>query len=363
MVVNYKQLCTAIANDDDRTFNSLIQNSPDLASHWKPLCDAAFFGKPKLVQALLRAGADPNQRAGTASRHTPLTRITQHHKTIPRHQGHLQCLQILLESGADPSLVGGPWSWLPIVYATMGPNLEFVERLRHFTRLDLFIAAALNETAQIKKMLSRESASTLDTQKYSALHYLGISGMWRSVGPDQTIDCARVLLEAGAFVDEKYDIPDGAQVFKPTPLWFAVAHSENNSLAEFLLKNGADPNSPVFAATFRGDLKVLELLHSYGANWNQEYAKNTPIMELFRYRRTKVVPWLLSHGASATHTDAKQRTLLHLAAIYGAKMEILQTLVEHGVDASAPDVDGVVPLTYAKQHSRKEVTQFLERLS
>ena len=363
MVVNYKQLCAAIANEDERTFNSLIQSSPDLVLHWKPLCDAAFFGKPKLVEALLSAGADPNKRAGTASRHTPLTRITQHHKTIPRHHGHLQCLQILLDSGADPSLVGGPWSWLPIVYATVGPNLEFVERLRHFTSMDLFIAAALNENVQMRELLRHESASALDACKYSALHYLGISGMWRSVGSDQTIDCARVLLDAGAFVDEKYDIPDGYQVFGATPLWFTVAHSENNSLAEFLLKNGADPNVPVFAATFRGDLRVLELLHHYGANWNQEYAGNTPIMELFRYRRTKVVPWLLAHGARATDTDTKQRTLFHLAAIYGAKMEILQTLVDHGVDASAPDIDGVVPLTYAKQHSRKDVIHFLERLN
>ena len=142
-----------------------------------------------------------------------------------------------------------------------------------------------------------------------------------------------------------------------------LAQSENDVLAEFLLANGADPSAPVFAATYRGEIAILELLHRYGANWNQTFEENTPIMELFRYRRTKVVPWLLAHEARATDTDIKRRSLMHLAAIYGAKLPILQALVTHGVDVSAPDADGVTPLEYAHQHSRKEMVQFLECLS
>ena len=121
MAGGYKHLCTAIAHSDDRTFQSLIHSSAELVSHWKPLCDAAFLGKPKYVEALLQAGADPNQRAGTASRHTPLTRITQYHKTIPRHSGHLRCVQILLAYDADPRRVGGLFSWAPY------PTLAWVQ--------------------------------------------------------------------------------------------------------------------------------------------------------------------------------------------------------------------------------------------
>ena len=363
MAVGYKHLCTAIAQNDDETFQSLVHSSPELVSHWKPLCDAAFLGKPQYVEALLQAGANPNQRAGTASRHTPLTRITQYHKTIPRHSGHLRCLQILLAHDADPLRVGGPFSWAPIVYATVGPNVDFIELLRPYAKSDLFTASALHDLVQIKCLLNRQPAITVDSQRYSPLHYLSISGVWRQKGTDRTLDCARVLLNAGACVDVVYDFPEGTEIFDATPLWFAVAQSENDVLTEFLLASGADPNVPVFAATYRGEIAVLELLHRYGANWNQTFEGNTPIMELFRYRRTKVVPWLLAHGARATDTDKKQRSLMHLAAIYGAKVSILNALVSHGVDVSAPDAEGVTPFEYAQQHSRKEVVRFLECLS
>ena len=361
MAADYKSLCSAIASNDDKTVRSLIRRKHELVSHWKPLCDAAFLGQPQYVEALLRAGADPNQRAGTASRHTPLTRITQYHKTIPRHEGHLRCVELLLKHGADPLQVGGPLSWQPIIYATVGPNLDFIQQLRSYNSNDLFTASALHDLAQINDQLTHQSATSTDSQGYSPLHYVSVSGMWRVMNPNQSLDCARILLDAGSLVDVVYGIPEGAEVFSATPLWFAVAHSENDALAEFLLGNGADPNVAVFAATYRGDLKILELLHKYGADWNQKFAGETPIMELFRYRRTRVVPWLLAHGARATDTDKKQRTLIHLAAIYGAREPILSALVAHGVDVSTRDAEGVLPLEYAREHSRKDVVKFLER--
>lgn len=364
MAGDYRELCTAIANSDDRTVRSLIRRQPELVSHWKPLCDAAFLGKPNYVEALLEAGANPNQRAGTATRHTPLTRITQHHKTIPRHDGHVLCLQILLAYNADPLRVGGPCSWHPIIYATVGPNIEFIEQLRPYSANDLFTASALNDVDQIRSQLTHQSATTLDSQGYSPLHYVSVSGMWRLAGADdQAIACARFLLNAGVAVDVVYNIPDGSEVFSATPLWFAITHSENNTLVEYLLSKGADPNVAVFAATYRGDMGILELLDTCGVNWNQRFDGNTPIMELFRYRRTKLVPWLLAHGARATDTDQKQRTLMHLAAIYGSRLPILHELVAHGVDVFSPDAEGVTPLEYARRHSRQEVVQFLEGCS
>lgn len=363
MAEDYRQLCTAIANNDDRAFQSLIRGLPELVTHWKPLCDAAFLGKPHYIEALLDAGADPNQRAGTASRHTPLTRITQHHKTIPRHEGHVRCLQILLECNADPLRVGGPFSWPPIIYASVGPNIDFIDQLRPYSANDLFTASALNDVDQVRNQLTHQSATSLDLQRYSPLHYVSVSGMWHLAGADQAIACANILLQAGVSVDVVYEIPDGTEIFPATPLWFAVAHSENDMLVQYLLSMGADANVPVFAATYRGDLKILECLHKYGANWNQTFDGNTPIMELFRYRRTKVVPWLLAHGARATDTDEKQRTLMHLAAIYGSRLPILRELVAHGADVFSQDAEGVTPLEYAQKHSRREVVQFLEGFS
>ena len=60
-----------------------------------------------MARVLLAAGADPNVKSGTGSRHTPLTRLTQHHTTIPKHDGHAETLETLLAAGADPNLCAG----------------------------------------------------------------------------------------------------------------------------------------------------------------------------------------------------------------------------------------------------------------
>ena len=77
-----------------------------------------------MVRALIAAGADPNVISGTGARHTPLTRLTEHHATIPRHDGHREALVALLEGGANPNLRAGPHHFEPLAYAAMAPAPE-----------------------------------------------------------------------------------------------------------------------------------------------------------------------------------------------------------------------------------------------
>ena len=126
---DYKVLCAAIARQDLSDLKRQIRLFPDACRHWKPIVDACFSGQPKLVAVLLDAGADPNVVSGVSSRHTPLTRVCQHHATIPKHSGHRAVLELLLRRGADPNLSAGPHNFLPIVYAAMAPSGEFVETL------------------------------------------------------------------------------------------------------------------------------------------------------------------------------------------------------------------------------------------
>ena len=81
-----------------------------------------------MVQVLLDAGADPDIVSGTGSRHTPLTRVTQYHKTIARHEGHLKTIETLLGAGADPNLAAGPHDFEPLAYAAVAPAA--VRRMR-----------------------------------------------------------------------------------------------------------------------------------------------------------------------------------------------------------------------------------------
>ena len=140
----YKVLCDAVATGDSRALSVAIDREPEAARHWKPIVDAAFKGRADMVRVLLAAGADPDVVSGTASRHTPLTRVTQHHATIPRHSGHVEVVTALLEAGADPNLRGGPLDVEPLAYAAMTPKQEFVDALRDAgTSVGAHLAAVL----------------------------------------------------------------------------------------------------------------------------------------------------------------------------------------------------------------------------
>ena len=334
-----------------------------MPSHWKPLCDAAFHGRPECVELLLRAGADPNQVAGTGSKHTPLTRIAQYHKTIPRHEGHLEAMELLLAHGARPDFPAGPLGVAPLVYAAVGPTLSFIQLLReHRAGNTVFEQAALNDIEKLEQTLdSRSSASDVDSCGRTALHFVGLSGMWRKNGSKDSIACAAALLDRGVEIDPVEEIPDGAEVFQATPLWYAVAHAENIDLIEFLLQRGASPDPAAFAATYLGDLKIVELLHSYGADWNQTFNGCTPIMDLLSFRRPKLVPWLLEHGASLDISNADGRTALHLAAQRGIKIEYIEALLKYGARLDATDNAGRTPLDLAHLNGKRKAGEFLER--
>ena len=121
MTRGYKTLCNAIAAGDLTALETAIERHPDAVSHWKPVVDAAHAGRADMVRALITAGADPNVISGTGARHTPLTRLTEHHATIPRHDGHREALVALLEGGANPNLRAGPHHVEPLAYAS-GPT-------------------------------------------------------------------------------------------------------------------------------------------------------------------------------------------------------------------------------------------------
>ncbi|MCY3885635.1 MAG: ankyrin repeat domain-containing protein [Gammaproteobacteria bacterium] len=364
MRIQYKKICTAIATGNLTEVRAELRTNPAVAGHWKPLCDAAFYGNSACIELLVDAGADPNQVAGTASRHTPLTRIAQYHKTIPKHEGHSRSLSLLLDRGAKPNISAGPMNLTPLAYATVGPLLPLVDVLRpHRDPSDIFSAAALYDKSSLDHFVSKNpSSSREDHSGRSPLHYVGLSGMWREEGAAASLECARLLLSNGYEVDSVEVIPDEGEMFEATPLWYAVAHSQNLELIRLLLKKGASPNPATFAATYLGDLEIVELLHQHKADWNLEFAGRTPIQDLLIFRRTKLVPWLLDHGASVAHRDPAGKTALHIAAERGCKPELLQNILDHGGELRAMDNDGRTPLDLAREKRKSQAVKFLQNL-
>ena len=365
MRVQYKEICSAISAGKVSSVRKELQANPRVVEHWKPLCDAAFYGSSECIDILLDAGADPNRKAATASRHTPLTRITQFHKTIPKHEGHSESLSLLLNRGADPNISAGPLSLVPLAYATVGPLPALVDILRGYSDdNDIFIAASLHDRTMLERILKQQSLNVqVDGSNRTPLHYIGLSGMWREVGSSLSLECTRLLLDHGYEVDAVQEIADEGEIFEATPLWYAVAHSQNVELIKFLLEKGANPNPATFAATFLGGMQIVQLLHEYGADWNLKFAGRTPIQDLLIYRRTKLVPWLIDNGARVDQQDQEGRTALHIAAMNGCKSDLIQKILDGGGNLDVEDNDGNTPLDLARKRKKSEAADFLETVN
>ena len=358
--VDYRPLCRAIAGGSLPALRAAIGDAPAAARHWKPIVDAAFAGRADLVEALLGAGADPNVVSGTGSRHTPLTRLTQHHATIAKHDGHLTALDALLAGGADANLAAGPHRFEPIAYAAMGAAQGMVDRLRA-TRIGTHLAAVLLDRRRLRRALgSSQRANEVDPRGRTPLHYVAASGLWRSRGEESAIACAAALLDAGAHIDgaETIDEGDGA-VFAATALWRALSWQRNYALAEYLLERGASPAPAVFAATYQGVDAGCDLLDRYGADWEQRFKGRTPLMDLMYFKRPAGSRWLLARGVDVNAADEDGRTALHFAAQRGVGADTVQRLLDAGADPRCQDAAGRTPRDYAVAQKRAKLTALL----
>jgi ankyrin repeat protein len=362
----YEDISKAIRAGQDGRAIALINRDPEGARHWKTIMDAAYVGAPKVVRALLAAGADPDAVSGTGHRHTPLIRCLHSQSTFRRTPGHTEVLSALLEGGADPNLPGGMHRFPPLAEACVGGYAKDIELLLNAgAAKTLHVTAMLCDAAGLKRRLKKVDPDTLDHAGRTPLHYLALSGLWRNSEKfaKASLACAEALLDAGAAVD-RIDQHIGAEGdFRPTALWRAAGWQRHHALARLLLEAGAEPSNAVFAVTFEGDHEMLQMLLDYGADLEITVHGRTPLIDLLYYKRPDNVPWLLEHGANVGATDAAGRNALHYAAMQGVRAQIAQCLIDHGADRDAIDKHAKTPLDYAKEKARAKLIPLLQARS
>lgn len=198
---------------------------------------------PKVIEALIKHGADPN--AISAWKQSPLLNAAM--------EKHVQCAKALLESGAEVNLSGNPRAITPLMAAQM-PGFRGVwghdvkERVR-MTRLLLKHKADPN-----LKMISGQTALFIAV------------GLAHSAMP--CVRCAKLLLQAGAD-------PNVVDKVGDTPLLWALMPNHRTSLmaVKVLVKGGANVNlaspktgeTPLMAAAARGDERIVRYLLRVGA--------------------------------------------------------------------------------------------------
>ena len=185
---------------------------------------------------MVEHGADVNVKSGTGSKHTPLTRLCQYHTTIPKHDGHKETLDRLLEVGADPTVAAGPLGLTPLCYAAMGPLEDLVASLIGEVRpLDVFSAALLYDLRRLKQHVKKKGLATVDQEQRTPLHYVALSGMFKVNGSAKAIECVDYILDQGIGVNAMATIAEGNGVFNANALWYGISWQSNIELTRALV--------------------------------------------------------------------------------------------------------------------------------
>lgn len=173
-----------------------------------------------------------------------------------------------------------------------------------------------------------------------------------------SVPMVKLLLENGANVNAK-----GEEFFYP--LHESIGNSYD--MVKLLLENGANVNlrdrakgnTPIFLASTKGNIDIIELLLSYGSNVN-DWNKNgeTPIMRLYS-NSVKTLDYLISKGVNLNMADNKGNTFFHrfiesvieasnqrpgsISRNFAEKLlKIYNILIEAEADINIPNHRGVV---------------------
>jgi uncharacterized protein len=331
----------------------------------RPLMLAARSGNVDAVRALLEHGADPN--ASESDRGT--TALMQ-----AADQGHADVVSVLIEHGADVAARSAP-VFRDGRTAALGKSndprtavrRQVIAVLCDEPSPDLSTLRDLISESSEDEVLADLAPSSVDLGtedicsrlQRGALGFVNVGGR-RNRGervPDGgeltplvyaartgSIDAARVLLEAGADVNQVTRYGWSSLL--------AATQNRNYQMGKFLIEHGADVNiankggwTPLYLATDNrnleggdyptrapdmDDLEFIELLLDAGADPNARMIESTETRTVFTNQ------WLDEEGATA-----------FLRASQSGDLELMRLLLDYGADPHINTALGVTPLAVA----------------
>lgn len=148
-----------------------------------------------------------------------------------------------------------------------------------------------------------------------------------------------VLLDMGLDLDEPA-FTEGA--WRATPLWHAVSRGRNPDLVQYLLNQGADPQFCLYAAAWRSDLALIDILVRAGAPVDETTAEDgaTPFLWAVATSHFESARRLLDYGADPDHAGRDGLTALHLMIRKSSPPEAMEMAAEYGARGDIPDPEG-----------------------
>ena len=316
------------------------------ALHW-----AAYRDAMDLADLLIRAGANVNTANDLGV--TPLT--------LACVNASAGMVDKLLTAGADPNTALPTGETALMTCARTGnqtavkallarrANVNARDRTRGQTAL--MWAAAARQTGVVEVLLELGADVNSRSEVTTGLVYTGMRYITSPppvssgtvveinqggftpllfVAQQGDVATAKVLMAAGANANDTAPVGTSALVL--------AVHSDNESVATYLLDQGADPNASgagytaLHAAVLRGNLQLVKTLLARGANPDARLEKGTPVKKYSQ-----------DYALSAAWVGA---TPLWLAARFG-EASIARELAAAGADPQAALKDGTTPVLAA----------------
>ena len=318
---------------------------PNAVESWRgqtALMWASAQQQPAMVKLLLDAGADPNAQSWRTEFERGVT-AEPRIKELPdgaltpllyaAREGCDECVQHLLDAGADPELTD-PNEVSPLIMATLNAKWDSakvlidnganVNKWDWWGRTPLYAAVDYNTVPQGGRP---DQPSTDVTSSLEIIELLLAKG----ANPDAQLKLFPPYRALGADRGGDSVLTIGA-----TALHRAARGGDDQALA-LLLEYGADPNLPTLAEI--SPLMIAAGYRTSGVDTRGRYRTET--------QAERVTRMLLEHpDIEVNHRDGTGQTALHGAASQGYS-SVVQLLADHGAELSVEDNSGNTALDVA----------------
>lgn len=175
------------------------------------------------------------------------------------------------------------------------------------------------------------------------------------------LETARLLLKKGA--DVNLAEIEGASAL------FPAVHLRRFDLVQLLVQHGADVNfketshgfTPLAVAVLLQDQRIAEYLLENGAQPNSRYMAVTPVFDAVEKNNIEMFNMLISHGADAKLIDSNGRTLLHWAVHSTCDAKLFSSLLQKGINVHVKDKLEKTALDYAIEDDFQFAIEILEQ--